>query len=306
MQPRNFVILFAGREGSSAIISMMSAQARVHVPVWEDLDPHRLEGGPDRLLAVMDQVFAEGRWDGARYARNRLAMRARAPVPAGVRHVGFKWRPWGDAGAVAALFRRHRVVVFLLHRRDVVEKAASSYLTFHAMPAAGMAALGDHPQFRLADMGPGERAAALARINGFRAAVDGRRFRGVLRDCLRQKAGQVAFAEALAGAGVTVVPLDHADFAADRVAVVGGMLRRIGSGAAVEDRCGFEKVMQVPAASRLGGLRAALAHPAALVTLWRYRRLLRRIDRIGDAGAGARPEPQGLAGGFHEVDGAAR
>ncbi len=280
MQAANFIILFAGREGSSAIINMLSAQPGIHVPLWEDLDSHRFNEQA-RLPEIMDGIFRDGVYPKARFARSRLASRPRQPPPEGTAHIGFKWRPSGDPLALAPVLRRHRVVVFVLCRHDLIEKAASTYLTFEGTRRGDARDFRKHPQFHVAGLPEKEREAYLEAVNGFRTRVRGKRFRRMLRNIAETKARHSRFALALARAGVPVLPLDYAEFCRDRVAFVAGIMAAIGSTAEPVDECGFEKVMRVPAAPRLGGLRAAALMPRAVQARLRYRLALARIARAG-------------------------
>jgi len=119
-KPRNFLISYSGRVGSSALVDTLKAIPGFLVPVFEDLDYWHIEqrGGLDEhseatIHHAVDYTYRTIP-DGSDPARTS---------------VGFKWRIWGEIDRVSGVLRDHGVVVLNMVRCDIVEYIASLYLT---------------------------------------------------------------------------------------------------------------------------------------------------------------------------------
>lgn len=149
--PRSFVILYTGREGSSAIIKAFADRQDIIVPVMEDFDPYAcadlVEGD---VPAILNHMLGTARFSkGADHQVTRPPAGTLPRPPA----VGFKWRIWGDATRIAEVFREHGVVVFELLRHDIVNLALSLYLTNFVLPLEQLCRFPEiihdpNPQFR--------------------------------------------------------------------------------------------------------------------------------------------------------------
>ena len=100
---KNFILLYNGREGSSAIISALNSQSGVYVPLFEELDDyiflesHKVSDYPD----VLNEVFTNGHFRGQRHHKGYL----QKPRPEKVKALGFKWRAAGNPQAVAKVLK---------------------------------------------------------------------------------------------------------------------------------------------------------------------------------------------------------
>jgi hypothetical protein len=137
---RNFVILYSGREGSSALIDALGRHPRVYVAAFEHLDLGNLREHVDDPKAQIGEILDRALCDGD--------VPGRARNYAGQPVIGLKWRPFGDAATVRALQRNHSRVIFL-YRSNALARALS--MTFRP----------EHTQFRLAKLTAAERASAL-------------------------------------------------------------------------------------------------------------------------------------------------
>lgn len=150
--PRNFVIIYAAREGSSSIIGELSRHPDIVVPVFEEFDAHWIaKFFPDLDLgAAMDTAFRSGlfereevygRKNFVAYDAERVRGRDRSEFS-----VGFKWRPHGSHKRSTALFAAHEVLVFHLIRRDFRELICSLYLSQQSIDGKAIG----HAQFAIA------------------------------------------------------------------------------------------------------------------------------------------------------------
>lgn len=265
---RNFVIIYSGRTGSSPIVNILARQPGLCVPVFENLD-HRFIG-PERapeIAAILDGVFASGRLAGAELP----AHLPRFPAGEVPRAIGFKWRPYGDWAAVCEVFRRHDVVLFVLSRRDFVEVASSLYITTYGNRLQDEVKIPGHPQFGLAK-GVAESRDSIARMQEMTFPVRPRLLYRIMRQQVHARADLVTLAREAHAAGVPVRALAYEDFTADNEGFVKALLAEIGmpAPAALDLTSDFEKVMKVPAKSRLARLPAWLWLPPLRWQMLRY------------------------------------
>lgn len=279
---RNFVIIYSGRTGSSPIINILARQPGICVPVFENLDRRFI--GKDQVQAipgVLDRVFATGRLEGADLPRH-LPRFPEGEVPASV---GFKWRPFGNWAKTCEVFLQHRVTLFVLTRRDFAELASSLYITSHGNALQSEVKIERHPQFGLAI---GERAAVeradIERLQSMTFPVRPRLLYRVMRHQADMRERLLDLAADAHRRGVRVRPILYEDFTADNAGFIRGMLREIGLPAgAVNTTSSFEKVMKVPATSRLEHLAPMLWLPPLRWQMLRYAHFGRSLAAIGRA-----------------------
>jgi hypothetical protein len=202
-ETRPFVVLYTSREGSSAIVDQLSRHPAVFVPAREHLDLQNVAAHVDnphaRVGELLRDAFTRGRVPG---------------VPASYRNertIGFKWRPFGAADAVAAM-RRHRCVVFYLYRRDALARALSVALS----PV--------HAQFAIANMPDGDRPEALRRAHTAHFVADP----AVVTTAIRTYRDQKALLWDTYCADLGARLLDYESFAADPLATLNRMLHEVG------------------------------------------------------------------------------
>jgi hypothetical protein len=290
---RNFVLIYSGRTGSSPIVNILARQPGLCVPVFEDLD-HRFIGAERaaRIPEILDAVFRTGALAGAALPEHL----PRFPAGETPRSIGFKWRPYGDWEKVCAVFRRHDVVLFVLGRRDFVELAASLYITSHGNKLQDEVAIPQHPQFGLAIAARAEvERGAIERLQHMRFPVRPRLLYRVMRQQANAGADLLALARDAARRGVPVRALAYEDFVADNAGFIRAMLGEIGwTAAAVDTTSAFEKVMKVPAKTRLEGLGRWLWLPPLryqMLRYWRTRRALEGLAAASLAGRKVRGRP---------------
>ena len=287
---RNFVIIYSGRTGSSPIVNILARQPGVRVPVFENLD-HRFVG-PERardIAPILDAVFATGRLEGAELPEHL----PRFPEDATPESTGFKWRPYGDWPRVCEVFRRHDVMLFVLSRRDVVELASSLYITSVGNSLQDEVAISKHPQFGLALEGrAATERAAIEKLQTLRLPVRPRPLYRIMRQQARVRGELAERAAEAHRAGVPVRSIYYEDFVADNAGFIRGLLGELGwpAGAATLDTTtSFEKVMKVPAKSRLRHLGAWLWLPPLRHRMLQYAAAGRELEAIAASSRAGRP-----------------
>ncbi|MEM6932641.1 MAG: hypothetical protein AAF526_03555 [Pseudomonadota bacterium] len=155
---RNFVILFAAREGSSAIVDSLSRHPEISVPIFEELDRFWVKKFyPDLdVTAEIASIFASNSFSREEDYGFRSFVSSDKRGQA-VASIGFKWRPHGAPGQISQVFLEHDVRVFLLCRRDINELVASLLVS---RETTGKQTDGNfHGQFQFSRMTAEEQAA---------------------------------------------------------------------------------------------------------------------------------------------------
>jgi hypothetical protein len=302
---KNFLILYDGREGSSAIISMLSAQNGVCVPVFEDLDKRDfVVNHPGESLAdVIDDVYLSGRYDAVDTAESRRDLFPPGDCP--IQSIGFKARLFGDMKSIAPVLKARNVTVFALFRRKFDDMVSSLYLQQHAsasLPENGRvpkkikfnqiapSALTrrNTPQFQLLGMNAEEKRAFLEQYNRISIPVDPTSFSRLAKRITGNRHRVLRDASILAEQGVKIVPIAYEDFVVDRVAFVRKMLNQLGFSPdwPILDRTKFNKVNDKSATTKL---RFTLLHPAWAL-YWHHRRsygrCLTKLAKLGEQSTG--------------------
>lgn len=289
--PRNFVIIYSGRTGSSPVVNILARQPGICVPVFENLDRRFIGAGrTGELPDILDRVLATGALEGAELPPHL----PRFPAGETPASVGFKWRPFGNWAKICEVFLRHRVTLFVLTRRDLVELASSLYITSHGNALQSEVRIDRHPQFGLAI---GTRAeverTAIERLQTLTFPVRPRLLYRVMRHQATMQARLLDLATVAQRQGVPVRSIFYEDFVADKAGFIRGMLDELGLPAGdVDTATAFEKVMKVPARSRLEHVDRWLWLPPLRWQMLRYGhhgRALEGLDRTSRDGGQARP-----------------
>jgi len=278
----NFIICFNQREGSSAIVSMLSAQKSIGVPLFEDLDRRNFGKNHEgkALAEVLDDVFRTGRHGTA--SRDKVLY---VSSDHEVASIGFKMRLFESAKDSAATLRAHRVKLFVLSRRDFIEVISSLYVSEMGQIEQDKVALSQHPQFGLLAMTEAEKTRYLGELDFIRLEIRHRRFASLARSFVRRKRRLVSLAAGFAAEGIEIVPIYYEDFVADRIGFIRRFLVELGFPPdwPIEDASKFVKVMKSPARSKLQGLgwytawlQVQYYRSAYALELWKLERLRRR------------------------------
>lgn len=291
--PRNFVIIYSGRTGSSPIVNILARQPGICVPVFENLDRRFVgTGRTGELPGILDRVLATGTLEGADLPPHL----PRFPAGETPASIGFKWRPFGNWARTCEVFLRHRVTLFVLTRRDFVELASSLYITSHGNALQSEVKINQHPQFGLAIGARAEvERAAIERLQTLSFPVRPRLLYRVMRHQADMQARLLDLATVAQRQGMPVRSIFYEDFVADKPGFIRHLLDELGLPAGrVDTATAFEKVMKVPARSRLAHLERSLWLPPLRWQMLRYAhhgRVLESLDRISREG-GQAPAPR--------------
>lgn len=221
---RHAVVLFSGREGSSAILSHLRRHPRIAVPLFEELDHYMLvqELAPElhcHLPSALRRTFRTGRYEPAFFAPG-----SGEELPDSGRHTAFKWRGWNLEPPVAEAFAAEDAGIFLLNRRDLLNLALSLYFTREVIGGGTLV----HPQFLLFRMPLAERPGYLADLRSRHFPVDPEVLARDMRGFIGEKQRVVRAMRVFAAAGVPAWPVWYEDFAREPRPFLAGMLDRLG------------------------------------------------------------------------------
>ncbi len=229
---RNFVILYCGREGSSAITKAFSNRSDVRIPVFEDFDQYaRADTAEDDVPMILDHMLATGQFstkisDGA--------ARSTEPTLPSPPAIGFKWRIWGDAKRLAQVLHQHKVVVFELLRADIVNFALSAYLSEHVLPFEENSRFSrilqdPNPQFRIRWLEADARDEVISFIRARSFSVDAEKLSEIMQAYLGWRALlRDTYIDPFRASGLEVHTLFYEDFLADAADFLGRMAAAVG------------------------------------------------------------------------------
>jgi len=233
--PRNFILMFQGKEGSSAYVSHLGNHPRISVPLFEELERHKLrktfrdaDALAPNLPGIVARIFETGSFDPA-----FLDASAPQPVttrPAGTDVTGFKWRIWIPPEALIDRLRAHDVMLLNIQRTDFTDLMFSVYTTYVAKQENPVLAEGggDALQFRLAKAGPEERAAIEAELAALRFTVDPEKLWPLVARRLRGYRKRLEKLRVFAGAGIPIHNISYEEFVADPETSLRGTLAALG------------------------------------------------------------------------------
>ncbi len=263
---KNFIIQFSGREGSSAIISALSAQKGVNVPLFEELDWRDFRETRDltELPQALSEVFVNGVYTGV---RRKLGYVQTRPENSKIETTGFKWRIGGQISEIAHVLRRHNVTVFALQRRDFLNYVCSLYIHKYGNQLQSEVDVPRHPHFNISSDTPdGARPDQRILLGQQDFRLDKSLFLTSARDATIKRQSQAGISKHLARAGVPVKMMYYEDFDANPKKFITHTLAEVGLdiSASYSPHCRFEKVHKKPLAERISGIKKATRS-------WRYR-----------------------------------
>ena len=256
-RPRNFLIFYTAREGSTAIVSALSRNPGIQVPLLQERDRQwvsRFYDGALDIPATIDEVFTSGVFDQPHtYGRkNYLYYDPRKVEEAGRENiaVGFKWRPHKISRCLIRVLRKHDVHVLYLIRRDFRELVCSLYLSVQEVDGerighAQFDASRGEEEFRktrdvLENLSPSARLGPIGKIVAKRLAHAMR---------------YAAFLKVLRLSGIETSRVYYEDFLEDPDGFLADLCERIGVAPDVDDsrqpQKELRKVVRTPAKMRV-------------------------------------------------------
>ncbi|NOR62550.1 MAG: hypothetical protein GQ535_08670 [Rhodobacteraceae bacterium] len=251
---KNFIIQYNGREGSSAIISALSAQKGVNVPLFEELDKHNFENTntPKDYPQALNDILSTGVFSGQR----KLSGKVQPPNPdEKVLTTGFKWRITGNIRDIAKIMQHYNVNVFLLLRRDFLNMTCSAYVHRFGNRLQSNIEMPTHPQFT-GNKDGAETLQKLERINQQEFNMVKSLFLRSAYNVAATRKRQVGKARQLARAGIPVRLIYYEDFDGRQQEFITSFLEKIGVDISETyiPYCGFSKVHKNPISERIEGL----------------------------------------------------
>lgn len=204
---KNLVIIYSGREGSSAIVSSLGKHSEVEVPIFENMDFLNVKNkfGKDvfskahvaigNLLSGLDfddKIFDE--------RKEEVSLK---------KSVVFKWRPWGDMEKVSEALKENETLVVSLARRDVVNHALSKYFT-NRVVGEGKGFF--HPQFHVNKLKSEERDKYIEDLRKSDFSVEVDKYIDDLRAYVDAKESMAEKVDVIRKSGVNVKELFYEDF----------------------------------------------------------------------------------------------
>ncbi len=280
-RPWNFIIHFHSREGSSAIVNMLSQQTGVRVPLFEALDRHNYqrEHTKDQIYGILENIFKTGVYEDLYRAENAIRTYS---MDEPFQVIGFKWRSFGKKRKLAKILRANHVKLFFLTRKDFDETVASSY--FHAFNSKKHtnSNIEFHPQFRFLESSEAEKQKLRKAYSDITVPIRNDLLRKIRRNRSLSKWSQFATALRFRVMGVSVKQLFYEDFAMDNVVFIDSFLREINILPEEDDvkYSSFEKVYTNPHQDRIEGFGRAKRSFGYRVDAWRYRLSYTLLDLL--------------------------
>jgi len=284
---KNFVIFYNGREGSSAIISALSGQAEIRVPLFEELDPyiyklnHRARDLPDTL----DQIFETGSY---RDLKETPRVLRAENMDGAYKSIGFKWRIHGDIPKVAEVLRRNNVTVFALFRRSFLNVVCSSYVHAYGNKIQSDVVVSNHPQFEILSKSEAEVAQYFDSLNQQKFKMVRRWFLKTAKSQARFRHRQAMVLRMFAGAGVKQKVIFYEDFDARPAQFIANMKEYLGlsNKIPVDPYCGIQKVHKNPISERIQGIESVFSGISGRIYQHYKRDYKDTIARIEKKGSG--------------------
>lgn len=271
--PRNFIIAYTAREGSSAIISRLSLNPNIAVPAFEELDEYWLKRikFKGRVSTVLDHVF---RHRSLPFNEDRLFQKFIPRKPNGHETIcGLKWRIHGNILDIGRVLKKNKVVVFFLFRRDVVELASSLHISRRLDRPGEERRLG-HFQFRVSQMTEEQKALVRDQIANATVNFDFYLFRSIIIKRVLKAFHFYVLSRLLRLWGIPVYNIFYEDFQQYPEVFIDHICHK--TGVALEETSSasskFEKLISKPASQRLGVPQDVLQRLdiRALCTLYRF------------------------------------
>ncbi|MBL4808304.1 MAG: hypothetical protein JKY31_13630 [Rhodobacteraceae bacterium] len=255
MAPANFIILYFSREGSTALVNMLSRQPGIRVPLMEQLDHYIFEKTDDITtpLQDMDAIYSTGIYD--RIDTPMVQMR-NLTVDDNFQSVGFKWRFWSDPVALSALFKKHNVTVFFLVRRNFLESVCSGYLQRFGPDLSPESDLTAHPQFKAAYLLGDDKQSFLKKIRQLRFPLNLNDFWFTADVKLRERNAHAHLAAVFTQNKIAIRPIYYEDFCDNPRNFLQDFMEEIHLPIPekIDTYCDFIRVHNTPISRKLNGI----------------------------------------------------
>jgi hypothetical protein len=284
----NFVIFYNGREGSTAIISSLSGQAGINVPIVEDLDSYRyLENNSvEDIPTSLEEIFSTGAYKNTLKKNRRQLQDKLSNAP--IESIGFKWRLFGDIPQISDVLLKNNVKVYVLYRRSFLDIVSSTYVHNNFDKFRNGVEILPHPQFALLEKNQAEKEAFLKAVNAQEFEFIRAEFVNTAHLELNYRKRQIIVIRQLRKAGVKIGVLFYEDFDEAPESFIKAIMRDIGlsNKADFNPNCSFTKVHKNPVSERIIGLNKFTRGLFG----FSYRQMKREYDSILSSVAGMASE----------------
>ncbi|QOC23794.1 hypothetical protein IC757_06615 [Wenzhouxiangella sp. AB-CW3] len=220
---KNLLVIYGGREGSSAIVSGLGRHTCVSVPIFEHLDRANVkkryaegEGLPEVHRGLKSLLCGEPFGDSIFELES---------LGACDRHVVFKWRPWGNMVKVSEVLLDTNTHVVYLTRRDIVNHNLVRYFSNEVI-GGGKGV--HHPQFKLKKLSEDDQEAYIEEVRNRMFSVDIGELKNYLKKYVESKSALASKAGVMRERGVPVSLCSYEDFLEDKARFLGRLLSLIG------------------------------------------------------------------------------
>jgi len=208
--PRNFLISYSGRVGSTALIDTLKLVPDFLIPVFEELD----------YYAIKQAGQLDRHHEGTIHTYVQHIYQSRSSLD---QSVGFKWRIWGDLDRIGAVLKEHDVLIFNLVRADLFEFVSSLYLSDIVNSDFNAA------QFLLRDAETEEeRQKILFKYRMTKHTVDIAKFMELMETQMAIEQKRFAQLGHLRALGCEITTIFYEDFAYKRFGFLNGLMRTLG------------------------------------------------------------------------------
>ncbi len=203
---KSMVIVYSGREGSSAIVSCLGKHSRINVPIFEDLDYANVKkrfgkAGVDNIHVALANVLK-----GIEFNDGVIEPVARKSAES---RVVFKWRPFGSIEKICDVFVDSGTVVAALARKDFLNYCISRYYTDVILSEQSAIY---HPQFELMKMSPSQRKSRIEELRSRSFSVDVESFVEIMQSVIERKVKIQSVTRQMDRNGVVVKHVFYEDF----------------------------------------------------------------------------------------------
>ena len=259
MAAANFLILYSSKVGSSAIISSLSAQKGIRVPLIEDLDQYRFKKTAHHpsVSRAMRDIFETGVYENA--SMPELILKNPTPFDE-VQSIGFKWRYWGDLGNLAKFFKANNISIFVLTRKNFLNFVCSFYVQQFGAKHLTKGKYIVIPQFSLFNMSGIEKWWTLLGLARQNIAFDEMDFVQSIDTRLQLMKHHFDITKFLSMAGVKTHQIFYEDFDNDPVTFIRTFVDKLGliGVEKIDPYCAFSKSHKKLPSERINQLKQKL------------------------------------------------
>lgn len=156
---KNVVVIYSGREGSSAIVSSLGKHSKISLPIFEHMDFSNIKNKFGNSVFDKVHIGIGNLLAGCEFGENIFDEEPSCDYSS--KKVVFKWRPWGDMEKISSVLKKNKTLLVSLARRDVVNHGLSKYFTNRVV---GEGKGFYHPQFHVNKLSEEEKSKYIKKL----------------------------------------------------------------------------------------------------------------------------------------------